>query len=289
MRSIDAAVDLFELDATPFFPQDRYECGPAALTTVLTASGAEVTLDEIIDKVYLPGRRGSLQAELLAATRTSGRLPYVIDPRLNAIWKELAAGRPVLVLQNLGIAAIPSWHYAVVIGIDPSGDQVILRSGTDRRRTTSIDLFLRTWRRGDYWAMVALRPDELPAAPNRTRYFRSIAEMEQAGAMTEAGSAWDAALGKWPDDPVAMFGLANVRLASGEAAQAERLYRDLLAADPAQAVARNNLAMALAEQGHYDEALVEVDKALTYNQDPRLAAELADTRVTILNRRSNVE
>ena len=289
MRQLDASAAPIELDATPFFPQDRYQCGPAALTTVLTASGADVTLDRIVDKVYLPGRKGSLQAELLAAARTSGRLPYVIDPSLNAIREELAAGRPVLVLQNLGIAAIPSWHYAVVIGIDPSGDQIILRSGTDRRRVMSIDLFLRTWRRGDYWAMAVLRLDEPPADPDRTRHFRAIAALEQSGAAAEAAIAWQTALDAWPGEPVALFGLANARLAAGEPVEAERLYRELLAADSRQTVARNNLAMALAAQGRYAEALAEIDGAILSNGEPRLEAELADTRATILNKQTAVE
>ena len=68
-----------ELEDTPFYPQERYQCGPAALTTVLVQSGAGASLEAIVDKVYLPGRQGSLQVELLAATRTEGRLPYVID------------------------------------------------------------------------------------------------------------------------------------------------------------------------------------------------------------------
>ena len=94
-----------ELEDTPFYPQERYQCGPAALATVLDKSGAAVSLEEIVDRVYLPGRQGSLQFELMAATRTEGRLPYVIDASLAAVWRELEQGRPVLVLQNLGVAA----------------------------------------------------------------------------------------------------------------------------------------------------------------------------------------
>jgi hypothetical protein len=40
-----------ELDQTPFYPQERYQCGPAALTTVLTMSGADVRLDDMVGKV----------------------------------------------------------------------------------------------------------------------------------------------------------------------------------------------------------------------------------------------
>ena len=84
VSKLPATGGAIELDDTPFYPQERYQCGPAALTTVLVDSGATVSLDEIVDKVYLPGRQGSLQFELLAATRTEGRLPYRVDGTLDA-------------------------------------------------------------------------------------------------------------------------------------------------------------------------------------------------------------
>lgn len=86
-----------ELQDVPFFPQDEFQCGPAALATVLVDSGVAVTPDELTDKVYLPEREGSLQLELIAASRRYERLPYVLDGTLAAILAELAAGRPVLV------------------------------------------------------------------------------------------------------------------------------------------------------------------------------------------------
>lgn len=275
-----------ELDQVPFYPQERYQCGPAALMTVLTMSGANVALDDIVEKVYLPARQGSLQVELLAATRTEGRLPYVIDGTLTAVRNELEAGRPVVVLQNLGVAAIPRWHYAVVVGIDADRSEVILRSGTDRRRLTSVRTFLHTWRRGDYWAMVVLRPDELPAAVNRERYFSAIVALEQTGRLDEAALAWRTAEDRWPENPVALFGSANVESALGNFADAEKIYRALLKQDGSLLVARNNLALALAEQGEFEAAIDEIGTALEKNDDPGLETELRNTERTILAMRA---
>jgi len=287
VRELDADAGRIELEDAPFFPQQRYQCGPAALATVLTMSGAGVSLPAIVDKVYLPERSGSLQVELMAATRTSGRLPYVIDGTLSAVWNELAAGRAVVVLQNLGVAAIPRWHYAVVVGIDPQQGEVILRSGTDKRRITATKTFLRTWRRGNYWAIVVLRPGEMPANVDQSRYFEAIAALEQAGQLDEAAVAWQTALRVWPGSSAALFGLGNVRFALGQFVEAEEIYRRLLARDDRLLVARNNLALALAQQQEFDAALAEISIALAQNSDAALLSELEDTQDIIKRMRAD--
>jgi tetratricopeptide (TPR) repeat protein len=282
VRQLPGAAEI-ELGDVPFYAQQRYQCGPAALTTILAASGADVTLDEVVGKVYIPGRKGSLQLEMLAATRTSGRLPYVIDGTLAAILAELNAGRPVVVLQNLGVAALPRWHYAVAIGIDTQRDRVILRSGTERRRETPTRLFLRTWARSNFWGFVALRPGEMPATADRQRYFAATAGLETAGRVAEAALAWQAALGRWPDDPTALFGLGNTQLSRGDLTGAERAYRQVIAVNPALAVARNNLALTLARQSRFAEALSEIEQARALNQDAALDRILLDTQTEILS------
>jgi hypothetical protein len=289
VRELDTNAGRVELEDAPFYPQQRYQCGPAALTTVLTMSGASVSLPAIVDKVYLPEKSGSLQVELLAATRTSGRLPYVIDGTLSAVWNEIAAGRAVVVLQNLGVAAIPRWHYAVVVGIDPLHGEVILRSGTDRRRITATNTFLRTWRRGDYWAIVVLRPDEMPANVDQGRYFEAVAALEQAGQLDEAAVAWQTALRAWPGSSAVLFGLGNVRFASDQFAEAEEIYRRLLARDDRLLVARNNLALALARQQEFDAALAEILIALAQNSDAALGSELEHTQEMIKKMQADTE
>ena len=270
-----------ELDGTPFYSQERYECGPAALTTALVSSGVDARLDDIVDAVFLPGREGSLQIELVAAARQHDRLPYVIDGTLAAIHGELAAGRPVLVLQNLGVALMPRWHYAVVVGIDVEAGDIVLRSGTERRRTTSIMTFLRTWRRGNYWGIVLLRPEELPVAVNRQRYLATITALEETGRREAAGQAWRTAASRWPADAVALFGLANAEYGLGDREAAVAGYRALLDIDAGHVAARNNLAWLLAEQGRFEEARQQIAKALQLNDDTELDDELRDTELRI--------
>src|SRR5690606_10643372 len=139
----DAPVER-ELTHVPFFPQEDYQCGPAALATVLAASGVDVTADALTRQVYLPGRRGSLQTELIAATRRHDRLPYRLEGGLPALLAQVDAGHPVVVLQNLGFKRWPRWHYAVVVGYSAADGTLMLRSGTTRRLSMPVWLFQRT-------------------------------------------------------------------------------------------------------------------------------------------------
>jgi hypothetical protein len=43
-----------ELSATPFFAQERYQCGPASLAMALRAVGIDATPDALVPQVYVP-------------------------------------------------------------------------------------------------------------------------------------------------------------------------------------------------------------------------------------------
>jgi hypothetical protein len=133
-----------ELTTTPFFAQERYQCGPASLATALRASGIGITPDELVSQVYVPQREGSLQPEMLAAARRNGALAVTIPRRLDALLAEVAAGQPVIVLQNLSLPIAPLWHYAVVIGYDLDAGDIILRSGTTERLSMAMSTFEHT-------------------------------------------------------------------------------------------------------------------------------------------------
>lgn len=268
-----------ELEDTPFFPQEKYQCGPAALATVLASSGVNVRPEVLTPRVYVPERGGSLQPEMLAASRDFGRLPYVIEPNLPSLLAEVAAGRPVLVLQNLGVRFAPAWHYAVVVGFSPETGEIVLRSGTQRRRVTDAGVFLRTWRRSDNWGVVLLAPGELPAVPDRRRFLGAAAAAESASHLPLAEAAYRAALERWPDSALAALGLGNVAYARHDLASAERWYRHALVLEPGDVIVLNNLASVLVERQRCDEAAALVARAATLVQpDSPLAATVADTR-----------
>lgn len=272
-----------ELDRVPFYPQSAYQCGPAALATVLGQAGVVVDPEQLVAAVYLPERKGSLQVELVAAARRYGRVPYPIDPDLAGLLDTLRAGHPVLVLQNLAIERWPLWHFAVVIGFDAQRDEFILRSGTTRREISSATSFLRTWQRAGNWGLVVLPPGELPPAADRERYLRAVTDMEGVAPPAALREAFAAALTRWPDDPWALVGLGNAHYGAGDARAAEAVFRALLARDPAHIVARNNLAQLLGERGCRAAALAILDLGLAqWPPTAREREQLAATRAELL-------
>lgn len=235
-----------ELTDTPFFPQARYQCGPAALATMLNVRGVAITPDALVPQVYLPAREGSLQAEIVAATRRQGLLAVTVEPALDALLAEVAAGHPVLVLQNLGLDWLPRWHYAVVVGYDLAEQALILRSGTEARRITQFGVFMRTWDRSRRWGLVVLAPGTLPARAAPIRYLDAVSGLESVGRLDAARAGYRAASERWPGEAVAWLGLGNVDYAEGRHAEAEAAFRRAIDARPDDFAAWNNLAHALA-------------------------------------------
>jgi tetratricopeptide (TPR) repeat protein len=247
----------------PFFPQDRYQCGPAALATLLNHRGIEVSPEQLVDRVYIPALEGSLQAEMKAAIRSEQLLPYQLDPELLAVMAEVQAGNPVLVLQNLGLKALPQWHYAVIKGFDQQQGEFILNSGEIENYRLSFKTFERTWQRGGHWAVLAIAPGQLPASANSREYFNTVAELENTGADFDSlHSAYQAGLQRWPEDRNLLMALANLLLGDGNYQLASHYYQRLLQHHPDYGPAHNNLAMAFLHSGELDRAARSVNQAL---------------------------
>ncbi len=256
---LDASSELLprhaELAEVPFFAQEDYQCGPAALAMSLDAAGIKTTPEALVPEVYLPGRQGSLQVEMLAASRRHGVIAYQLAPDLRDLVAEVAAGTPVIVLQNLALSWYPVWHYAVVIGYDLDRAEIILRSGRERLQVLPMTTFEHTWRRGGYWAMVALPPGKIPNSAEEVSFVSAVSALEKIGYPERAQITYLAALKRWPGNLVAQIGLGNTAYRMKDLAQAEAAFRLAIQDHPDAVAALNNLAQVLADLGRDEEAL----------------------------------
>ncbi|MBE0505494.1 MAG: PA2778 family cysteine peptidase [Marinospirillum sp.] len=229
------------LKDVPFNPQQEYQCGPAALATLLQHQGLTADPEALVAEVYLPARQGSLQMEMLAAARQRGLIPHRMEASLQDLILELQQGHPVLVFQNLGLTQQPVWHYAVLIGYDLDLQVFYLHSGTLAEHPTPFALFERTWRRGDYWAYLLLPSDQLPATGNMNNHLQAIHQMELTGQNEVAMTGYLTAAQHWPQEALPQLMAANQAWKLQQPEQTSQLLLNLLKQQPDNHAAWNNL------------------------------------------------
>jgi tetratricopeptide (TPR) repeat protein len=252
-----------ELTEVPYFAQDPYQCGPASLAMSLTAVGITVTPETLKPELYLPDRNGSLQVEMLAATRRHGATAYQLAPELNDMLREIAAGTPVVVLQNLAFSWYPVWHYAVAIGYDLDRAEIILRSGPEQRQVLPMTTFEYTWARSDYWAMVTLPPGKIPETAEENSFIAAVSALEKIGDPTSVQRTYIAALNRWPGNLSAQIGVGNTFYRLHDLPQAETAFRQAAHDHPDSTAAFNNLAQTLSDQARYEEAKEAAHRAVS--------------------------
>jgi len=276
-----AAPRSVELASVPFHPQEDFQCGPAALATVLGASGVAVGPAALAPQTFIPKRKGTLQAELIGAARRHGRVAYVLPEHGDALVAELSEGRPVLLLQNLGSDLLPVWHYAVLVGYDADRNVAILRSGARRRLEMRWQRFAASWHRAGRWAITVLQPEAIPAHATATKYLDAAAGLEAAGQRKAAAVAYDTAIARWPEEPLFWLGRGNVAYADGELEAAADKYLRALLLVSQDAAARNNLALTLAGAGCFDEARRQLERAAAFAAGTPLMKSVEDSRERI--------
>jgi hypothetical protein len=249
------------VDGVPFFAQEELQCGPAALAMVLNWSGIVVQPSDLSPEVYSRGLKGSLQSALIGAARRHGRVAYPITGS-EALLAEVSAGHPVIVLTNLGFFWYPKWHYAVVIGYDQELHEIVLHSGITANEHLSFRVFMNIWQRSEYWGLLILPPEILPATGDEGPWLAAIVGLERAGQWQAAASGYAAALERWKESFAAWMGLGNSRYSLHDLAGATKAFRQATLLQEENGMAFNNLAQVLSEQGKRQEALAAAQRAV---------------------------
>jgi hypothetical protein len=142
---------------------EHWDCGPAALSTLLSHWQARGTPAVDVRKVFEPGHGPGVKAgQLRAVARTLGLRAFLVKGTIDDLRYELGQGRPVLVglvnyrgRQTLG-------HYAVVVGLRRDRTRILLADPGRGWRDIPLPAFELEWGPTGHVAMVAFPPAAEP-------------------------------------------------------------------------------------------------------------------------------
>ncbi len=143
------------IEGVPFYRQGESSCGPAALASVAAFWGQEVSLDQIIARVYLPELRGTLPMDMEKYLQERGFETASSPGTLSALENEVRRNVPVICLLDLGYGLYRVPHYVTVIGFDAAGKAFIVHDGVTANRVIGYEAFTREWERAGNWMLVA--------------------------------------------------------------------------------------------------------------------------------------
>lgn len=231
-----------QVTGVPLIQQEAFFCGPTSIAMVMQWAGATVAPADIAQLAFTPGAGGTYQADMIGSSRRLGQLVVPLTG-MDDLLTEVAAGHPVIVFQNLGVAIAPVWHYGVVTSYDLDRETISLNSGQRAQMIMPIGVFDRSWARGEYWGVVVLPPDQLPATAKEEDVLAAGAALERIDRYEAAIAAYQTGATRWPDSWLWQFGLGNAHYANGDLRAARRALRRARAIDPTIPEVRSNLAV----------------------------------------------
>lgn len=180
--------DRVELANVPFYRGEEFQGSSMALASLLTAQGVRITPGLLEPTLHLPKDVDGLPVNVPNAAREFGMVVYPLDPSLNALLAQVAAGFPVLLRYNTG-TLWGSPRYALLIGYDRYKQHVLLRSGEERRQMLDFGKFASAWKSAGSWAVLVQLPTQLPARVDRVRWQQAADALAQAGQEDAAARA----------------------------------------------------------------------------------------------------
>lgn len=121
---------------------------------------------------------------------------------------------------------------------------------------------MNIWRRGDYWGLLVLPPDQMPVESNEVEWLAAVAGLEKAGQLQAAETGYVTALTRWKASFAAWMGLGNSRYSLHDLDGSAEAFHQATLMQPENGLAFNNLAHVLDEQGKQKAALVAAQRAV---------------------------
>jgi hypothetical protein len=145
------------IEDVPFFPQEKYQCGPASLAGVLNFWGVTLSPEEVGTDIFSPSARGTLDQDMVFYAESRGLKANRYRGSLEDLTEKVDSGYPLIVLVDRGYLVYQQNHFMVIVGYNPNG--IIAHSGTDAREFIPLRSFLKSWEKTDFWTLL-VRPSQ---------------------------------------------------------------------------------------------------------------------------------
>lgn len=140
--------------AVPFYADRRDQWGPAALAGILGFWGRPATPEELRREIYFPKQRGSVALDLKNAALARGLEAKMSTGTLESLKRELDAGRPVIVLVNIGLRRLPVRSFMVVSGYNDWLGGVYAHFGPNKDYFLKYARFENDWKMAGRWILL---------------------------------------------------------------------------------------------------------------------------------------
>jgi predicted double-glycine peptidase len=146
------------IHGVPFFQQEEYQCGPAALATVINFwyvkgnTGRRLSLEEAVARTYSPSARGVLGIDLEMHAKKLGFEAAGKAAGIDDLRRAILDGMPVIILVDYGFSIYQRNHFMVVTGFGP--DFVIVNSGRRENEVVLNEDLGKIWKKTGYWSLI---------------------------------------------------------------------------------------------------------------------------------------
>jgi len=136
----------------PFYPQERYYCGPASLAGILNFWGVTVLPEEVAAEIYSRSARGTLTLDMIFYPEKRGLRATQYEGSFEDIKKNINASYPLIVMVDNGFWIYQKEHFMVVLGYHENG--LVVNSGRYQYKFIPLSNFLKSWKRTRYWTLL---------------------------------------------------------------------------------------------------------------------------------------
>lgn len=264
------------LPHVPPIAQSAYQCGPAALTSVLRGWGRWADAETIGRRLRTPGSRGVLNFMLAQAARDDGlwtELPA--GETLEGLREWVRRGVPPIIMVQVGPRGLPVYHFLVITGFDERRRLVYANTGRGTPEAIPAARLLTRWRRAGSWTLIACPPERVDWAIDPARAGALAQILDRQGFREQAARWYRTAMAHDPSSVPIRFNLATVYVALGRRAEAKELYEALVRESPGWSPAGNNLAWLALQEHRPADAVRLIQQTLAHGGTP--TADLWDT------------